>query len=90
MKPSELDISFSVESYDKKKSAENYLNGYVAEKHIVYKLSNILIPNFNSIGNFNEDCVKISHPYILYFSRNESSKSHVRPGRAGLLSKLFR
>ena len=38
MKPSELKISISVESYDEK-TAENYRNCYVAEKRIVYKLS---------------------------------------------------
>ena len=31
-----------------KKTAENYRNFYVAEKHIVSKLSQISIPNFNS------------------------------------------
>jgi len=43
MKPSEFEISFSVESYDKKKLLKNGQNGYVAEKRIVSKLSKILI-----------------------------------------------
>ena len=47
MKPSEFEIYFLVESYDKK-TAENYWIGYVAEKRIVSKLSKILIPNYNS------------------------------------------
>ena len=34
MKPSELEFSISVESYDEK-TAENYRNCYVAEKRIV-------------------------------------------------------
>ena len=42
MKPSEFKISISVESYDEK-NAENYRNYYVAEKHIVSKLSEISI-----------------------------------------------
>ena len=47
MKPSELKISISVESYDEI-TAENDRNCYVAEKPIVFKLSKISIPNFNS------------------------------------------
>ena len=42
-----MEISNSVESYDEK-TAEKYRNCYAAEKRIVYKLSRILIPNFNS------------------------------------------
>ena len=41
MKPLQLEISLSVESCDKKKSAEIYRNGNVSEKHIVSKLSKI-------------------------------------------------
>ena len=37
MKPSELKISISIESYDEK-TAENYRNSYVAEGCIVSKL----------------------------------------------------
>ena len=49
MNTSEFKISISVESYDEK-TVENYRNLYVAEreKPIVFKLSNISIPNFNS------------------------------------------
>ena len=42
MKPSELKISVSVESYDEK-TVENYQNCYVAEKRIISQLSNISI-----------------------------------------------
>ena len=47
MNPSELKISISVKSYDEK-TAENNQNHYVAEKRIVFTLSKISIPNFNS------------------------------------------
>ena len=47
MKPSEFEISFLVKSYDEK-TAENWQNGYDADKHIVSKLSKIPIPNFDS------------------------------------------
>ena len=47
MKPSEFKKFISVKSYDEK-TAENYRNDGVAEKRIVSKLSEILIPNFNS------------------------------------------
>ena len=47
MKPSEFKISISVESCDEK-TAENYRNGYVAEKRTVSKLSEIPILNFDS------------------------------------------
>ena len=47
MKPTELKISISVESYDKK-TVENDRNRYVVEKRIVFKLLEIWIPNFNS------------------------------------------
>ena len=42
-----IKISISVEKYDEK-TAENYLNCYVAEKQIIFKLSKISIRNFNS------------------------------------------
>ena len=51
MKPSECEISISVESYDEK-YAEIDRNCYVAEKRIVY---------------VNEDGVKISRPYFYNF-----------------------
>jgi len=41
MKPSEFKIS-------DEKTAENYQNGSVAVKRIIYKLSKISIPNFYS------------------------------------------
>ena len=47
MEPSEFKISFSIKNYDKKTS-ENYRNSYVAEKPVVFKLSKILVPNFDS------------------------------------------
>ena len=56
-----------------KKTAENNQNLYVAVKRIFSKLS---IPNLIArIEDLNEDCVKISHPYLLYFPRNKPSKS---------------
>ena len=63
MKPSELKISLSVESYDEKPD-ENEQNCYVAEKRIVSKLSEKYWSQMQ-IGqtkNFNEDCVKILVP----------------------------
>ena len=47
MKPSQVKISISIESYDEI-AAENYRNYYVAEKRIVSKLSKISIPHFYS------------------------------------------
>ena len=47
MEPSEFKISVSIESYDEK-TDEKYLNCYVVENLIVFKLSKISIPNFNS------------------------------------------
>ena len=44
MKPLKLT---SVTSYDEK-TAENYRKCYVAEKHIVSKLSKISVPNFDT------------------------------------------
>ena len=57
MKPSELNISISAESYDEK-TAENYRNCYVAGKRIISKLTERSIPNFNST-DLNGDCFKI-------------------------------
>jgi len=47
MKPSELKNYIFVKSYDGK-TAENYRNCYLAEKPIVFKLSKISIPKFDS------------------------------------------
>ena len=47
MEPSELKIFISVESYDEK-TVKNYRNGYVAEMLIVFKLSKISNPIFDS------------------------------------------
>ena len=55
-------ISISVESYDEKNFSK-LPKFYVAEKHIISKLSK------------NKGCVKISRFYILNFLRNKSSKS---------------
>ena len=94
MKPSEFKISISVESYDEK-TAENYRNCYVAEKHIAYKLSKISIPNLKRlIEDLTEDCVKIQLPYLLYFPSNKPSKSvtvvpgWIRTGRFIVLNDL--
>ena len=46
MKPSEIKISISVESFDER-TTKNYRNCYVAEKRIAYKLSKIKIQNFD-------------------------------------------
>ena len=46
MKPSKSKISLSVESHDEK-TAESNQNFYVAEKHIVFRLLKISIPNFD-------------------------------------------
>ena len=59
-----------------KKTYENYRIGYVAKKRIVSKLSKISIPNLIAqIEGLNKDCVKISRPYLLYFSENKPTKS---------------
>ena len=63
MKPSEFKISISVESYDEK-TAENYRNCFVAEKHIVSKLLKISIPNVQ-IEDLNVVCVNIPHFYTF-------------------------
>ena len=47
MNSSKFKISISVESYDEK-TAENYGNYFVAEKCIMFTLSKISIPNFDS------------------------------------------
>ena len=47
MKPLELKMSISIESYDEK-TTENYRNCYVAEKPTIFKASYTSIPNFNS------------------------------------------
>ena len=62
MKPLDFNASISVESYDEK-TAENYRNCYVA-----YNLSQI--PQ-----DLNDDCVKISRLYLLYYPRNKPSNS---------------
>ena len=57
-----------------KKTAENYRKCYIPEKPIVFQRyrHQILIAQ---IEDLNEDCVKISGPYLLYFLRNKPSKS---------------
>ena len=83
MKPQEFKNFNSVDIYDEK-TAETYRNCYDAKKRIVPNLSKISIPNFNIINlrDLNEDCVKISRPYLLYYLRNKLRKSvAVRPGR---------
>ena len=88
MQQSEFRISISVESYDEK-TAENYRNFYVAEKPIVFKISKISITTIPQIKDLDEDCVKMSGPYLIYFLRNKPSKSVTvgsgrgRPGRVG-------
>ena len=80
MKLSELNIYISGQSYDEK-TAKNYQNWYVAKKRIVSKTSNFFI---TEIEDLNEDFVKISLSYLIYFSRNKPSKSvTVGMGRAG-------
>ena len=76
MKPSEFIFSISVKSYDEK-IAENYRNCDVAEKRIVYQLSNILILNVNSTNfeDLNGYLVKISRLYLICFPRNKPSNS---------------
>ena len=75
MKLSEFKISFSIESYDEK-TAENYRNCYVVEKRIVSKHQRYRFKILTSqIEELNENCVKISRPYILYFPTNKPSYS---------------
>ena len=65
IKPSEFKTSISVESYNEK-TTENYRNGYVVEKRIVSKLSEISIPNFNST-NWRLECIFFQYFTSLYF-----------------------
>ena len=67
MKPSEFRTSISVE-YNYEKSDKNYRNCYVAKKGIISKLFQILIAQ---VEDLTKDCVKISRPYLLYFSKNK-------------------
>ena len=63
IKSSEFEISLSVESYDEE-TTQNCRNGYVDEKRIASKISEISIPNLIAqIEDFYQDCVKISRPY---------------------------
>ena len=85
MKQSEFKIFISIKSYDDK-TAENYRNYYIAENRIVSKLSNVKTQNYEDL---NEDCVKISRPYILYFPRYKPSKNvTVRSGQLIVLNDL--
>jgi len=63
------------------------------KNHIVSKLWKKWIPNFNSptIEDLNEDCVKISRPYLLYYPKNKKTKSYVTdgPGRAGPVHRFI-
>ena len=47
MKPTELEMSISDDSYDEK-TTENYCNYYVCEKRIFSELSKISIPNYDN------------------------------------------
>ena len=62
MKPLKLEISFSVEIYDKNNLLENGQNFYVAEKRTVFKLLQISI-SLAQIEDLNQDCVQNSRPY---------------------------
>ena len=75
MKPSELKISISVESYDEK-TAENDRNCYVAEKRIVSKLSKISMPNFDS-SKF-KTRIKIVSKFHASPNFHASTKFHVK------------
>ena len=76
MKPSEFKISLPVKIYDEK-TADNYRNCYVAEKQIVFELSNIPICDIliSQIRDFNGVFVRISCVYLVYFPINRPSKS---------------
>ena len=92
MKPSELKKSISVESYDKK-TAENYRNLLGCRK--AHNFPNYHRYQFHifiaKIEDFNEDCIKSSRPYLLYYLRNKQSKSiAVGPGRVGPVHRLKR
>ena len=64
MKPSEFEISVSVENYDKK-LVKNGPICYIAKKYVVSNhqryQSQILVA---LIEDLNQDCVKISSPYL--------------------------
>ena len=47
IKPLEFKVSISINSYDEKTTG-NYWNCYVVENCLVYKLTKISIPNFDS------------------------------------------
>ena len=67
-----------------KEQLNNFRNCYAAEKHIISKQSNIYLSEIlvAQIEDVNEDCVKISRPYLLYLPRNKLSKSvTVEPDR---------
>ena len=75
MKPSKFTISISVESYDEK-TAKNYRNCYVAGMLIVFKQPKKSIPIIYSTNwRPDEDCDKISSPYLSYFMRSKPTKS---------------
>ena len=89
MKPSELKISTSVESYDEK----------TAEKIEISTLpKNAYFPNNQrylfkimkaQVEDLNEDFYEILRPHLLYFLRNKPSKSvTLGPGRAGLVHRF--
>ena len=61
MKPSELKTFIPVESHDEK-TAENYRNGYLAEKPIIFKLSKISIPYFDRTElDLSDDTIRIQN-----------------------------
>ena len=66
MKPSEFEISRSVESYNKKKAEDCY----DTEKRLVSKLSKISIPNLNST-NLRLECRLCLNFTFLYYIRSE-------------------
>ena len=83
MKPSKF--PFQSDVYEEK-TAENYWNCYVDKKRIVSKLSNILIPNLNSIT-----WIKIMskiHVPIFYTYRKISREKVSRSGRVGPLHRF--
>ena len=90
MKPSELKIYISLEKYDEK-NCWKLLNCYVAEKRIVSKLSMISIPNLiKKFENLNEDCVKISRPYLICFPKAvEKRRDRAGTGRVGPTPMIF-
>ena len=68
MKPSEFEISLSVEIYEDE-TAENNRNCYDAEKRMVAKLSHILILNFYNINRRRKSRLLSFHVPIFYTSR---------------------